>query len=73
MPFAMKVLINLHADLDRSPDYTEPPRIVGAITTSQSMDATLTGNDLGPNVESIIHMEETDFEAWAAFSLSQIF
>ncbi|KAJ6009060.1 hypothetical protein N7522_004076 [Penicillium canescens] len=73
MPLAMQALIDLHIGLDFSLESTPRPQTALGSTTSASAYTTLTGNDGGLDLESISNMAQSDFESWAAFSLSQIF
>jgi hypothetical protein len=73
MPLAMQALIDLHIGLDLSLDSTPQAQTALGSTTSASTYNTLTGNDGGLDLESIPNMAQSDFESWAAFSLSQIF
>ena len=73
MPLAMQALIDLHIGLDLSRDSTPQAQTALGSTASASTYTTLTGNDGGLDLESIPNMAQSDFESWAAFSLSQIF
>ncbi|KAJ5753995.1 uncharacterized protein N7511_008148 [Penicillium nucicola] len=65
MPIAIQALIDLHKSLDLSLGST-----LQAEKSTNTISAT---NEPGLDVESIPNMAEPEFEAWAAFSLSQIF
>ncbi|OQD79625.1 hypothetical protein PENANT_c047G02290 [Penicillium antarcticum] len=69
MPIAMQFLIDLHISLDLTLGGTPQ----AGNTASALTNPILTGNEPGLDVESIPNMAEPEFEAWAAFSLSQIF
>ena len=73
MPLAMQALIDLHIGLDLSLESTPWAQTALGSTTAASTVTTLTGNDGGLDLESISNMAQSDFESWAAYSLSQIF
>jgi hypothetical protein len=69
----MQALIDLHIGLDLSLESTPWAQTALGSTTAASTVTTLTGNDGGLDLESISNMAQSDFESWAAYSLSQIF